>query len=277
MRRLSWRLGRKIYTAARGEVTNTMASNGELRLLQATIDLGQRAGRPIVLVDIGSNLGEWTLGALTHARSKGIEPHAIRVFAFEPVSGTRAMLTRNLTEAGFASQVVVSDLAISDRASSRTINVLADGAGTNSLERDDGDSDALTAQSVETETLTAFVDRNGLDRIALVKCDTEGHDAFVLEGAASLLQAGRIDALQFEYNHRWIHARRFLKDVFDLLRTTGAPYHLARVRSDRLEVMPTWHPELDRFFETNYVLVHHDRAEAFQLHFGRFDAANTYA
>lgn len=277
LRRAAWRFGRRIYADARGEGQNSILLNGELMVQRAAIDACAKDGRPAILFDIGANVGEWTVAALTYAGSVGLNPEAARVFAFEPVAGTREILDRNLGAAGFAAQVSVSGLALSDTASSRIMNVIGDGAGTNSLERDDGDGANPRKITVETDSLAALVDRLGIGRIALVKCDTEGHDSLVLRGAEPLLREGRIDAFQFEYNHRWIYARQFLKDVFDFVRGMGAPYHVARVRPGCLEVLPCWHPELERFFEANYVLVHHDCAEAFNLYFGSYDASNTYA
>lgn len=277
LRRAAWRFGRRIYADARGEGQNSILLNGELMVQRSAIDACAKAARPAILFDIGANVGEWTVAALTYARSAGISREAAHVFAFEPVSGTREILNRNLDAAGFAAQVTVSGLALSDTASSRIMNVIGDGAGTNSLERDDGDGANLRQVTVDTDSLAAMVDRTGIDRIALVKCDTEGHDFLVLRGAEPLLRDGRIVAFQFEYNHRWIYARQFLKDVFDLVREVGAPYHVARVRPGCLEVLPSWHPELERYFEANYVLVHHDCAEAFNLYFGSYDATNTYA
>lgn len=277
LRRAAWRFGRKIYADARGECQNSILLNGELMVQRAAIDACGKAGRPAILFDIGANVGDWTVAALTYAGTRGLKPEAAHVFAFEPVAGTREILDRNLGAAGLAAQVSVSGLALSDTASSRIMNVVGDGAGTNSLERDEGDGANSYGVTVETDSLAALVDRLEIDRIALVKCDTEGHDFLVLRGAEPLLREGRIDAFQFEYNHRWIYARQFLKDVFDFVRGSGAPYHIARVRPGCLEVLPCWHPELERFFEANYVLVHHDCAKTFNLYFGSYDASNTYA
>src|SRR5262249_43941385 len=59
---------------------------------------------------------------------------------------------------------------------------------------------------------------------------------------------------QFEYSFHWINSRTYLKDVFDLVRDT--PYAVAKVCPEGLEVYAEWHPELERYFEANYALVH---------------------
>ncbi len=58
---------------------------------------------------------------------------------------------------------------------------------------------------------------------------------------------------------------------------TDLPYRVARVRRDHIEVFDEWHPELERFFEGNYVVVHEPALAWFDARHGTFDAANTYA
>ena len=97
----------------------------------------------------------------------------------------------------------------------------------------------------------------------------------MLRGARELLREQRIDVLQFEYNHRWVHARAFLKDVFDLV--ADLPYEVARITPDGLETLPGWHFELERFFEANYLLVRRPALDWFPCRRGGFDASNAYA
>ena len=49
-----------------------------------------------------------------------------------------------------------------------------------------------------------------------------------------LLAAARIDVFQFEYNHRWVYGRSFLKDVFDL--AAGLEYQVGKVRVRTVEL-----------------------------------------
>jgi hypothetical protein len=107
---------------------------------------------------------------------------------------------------------------------------------------------------VETSTIDRYIAEKSIEHVDLLKIDTEGNDFRVLQGAIGSLRAGTIGVVQFEYNHRWIHARSYLKDVFDMVQST--PYRVAKVCSSALEVYTGWHPELERFFETNYALIH---------------------
>ncbi len=100
-------------------------------------------------------------------------------------------------------------------------------------------------------TLDNYADQEELDRLALVKIDTEGHDLAVLRGAHGLLAERRISTLQFEYNSRWIMARSFLRDVFEFLEPLH--YQLGKLTPHGIEFYPSWDPELETFTEGNYV------------------------
>ena len=134
---------------------------------------------------------------------------------------------------------------------------------------------ADTTIEVERTTLTDFCRQRGIGHVNLVKSDTEGHDLSVLRGARELLAAGRVDLLQFEYNHTWVFSRAFLKDVFELVE--GLPYRVARIRPNSIEILDGWHPELDRFFHANYLLVREPALAWFDVRYGTFDDSNTYA
>ncbi len=60
-----------------------------------------------------------------------------------------------------------------------------------------------------------------------------------------------IRALQFEYNHRWIHAKHFLKEVFDLLSPLG--YEIGKITPRGIEFYSEWTAELESFREGNYL------------------------
>jgi hypothetical protein len=107
------------------------------------------------------------------------------------------------------------------------------------------------AEDVATTTLDAFAADAELDHLTLVKIDTEGHDLAVLRGAQKLLAERRISVAQFEYNHRWIDARSFLRDAFDLFALHG--YSVGKLTPKGIEFYPSWDAELETFVEGNYV------------------------
>jgi hypothetical protein len=62
-----------------------------------------------------------------------------------------------------------------------------------------------------------------------------------------------VEVWQFEYNHRWLAEKRCLKDVFKFI--ADKPYRLGKLYNNGIEIYDKWHPELERFFEANYVLI----------------------
>jgi len=73
----------------------------------------------------------------------------------------------------------------------------------------------------------------------------------VLQGARGLLAGHRVAVVQFEYNHRWVFARAFLRDAFDLL--AGLGYQVGKLTPMGVEFYPGWDPDLETFVEGNYV------------------------
>ena len=91
---------------------------------------------------------------------------------------------------------------------------------------------------VELRTLDQVAGELGLARIDLLKVDVEGHELPVLKGARGLLDAGAIEAVQFEFGERSLYSRTFLRDFFELL---GRDFDFFRVTPRglrRLEYSP---------------------------------------
>ena len=95
----------------------------------------------------------------------------------------------------------------------------------------------------------------GIDRIAMLKVDVEGMEYEVLAGFTAMLQNRRFSVIQFEYGLGYIGARRYLKDVFELLSECG--YDVFRQFPDGLERF--LYREADEDFRArNYVAIARD-------------------
>lgn len=257
VRKLIWRLGRKIYTYARGDGQNDPRTNGEYWLLKNVLEA---SSGPQVLLDVGSNKGDWTAHALGLAQaSKDIQVHA-----FEPSLATRSMLSARFV--GNAA-VTVQPYALSNVLGEATFYCGEVGAGTNSLSPASGSK----AEIVKLRTLDDFLQQLGVS-VSMVKIDTEGFDLLVLQGAENMLGNGRIETVQFEYNWRWLINHACLRDVFELI--TDKPYQLGKLVGNSIEFYDRWHFELDRFFENNYVLIRNDSKLRSLGSTVQFDASN---
>ena len=127
---------------------------------------------------------------------------------------------------------------------------------------------------IDKTTVEEYCNLVNIKRIHFMKCDTEGHDMEVLIGAKALFKESRILVCQFEYNLRWIDSRHFLKDVFDLI--VKLPYTIGKITPNGILYYEKYHPELDRFFEGNYLIVHKNALNWFKGKFGRFDKFGIY-
>jgi FkbM family methyltransferase len=241
IRTLLWRAARKVYCLARGEASNDPASNGEYRLLRQV--LARCPNEDLCFVDIGANLGNWSaeVCALLAAQNRDGT-----IIAVEPTSAAFSHLQNRF--AG-ASQVRLEKAAISSECGIADMYVLGALAGTNSLYP----IAEATKEPVPTLTVDQLIKDRGLRKIVFVKSDTEGNDFRAILGASQAFFDGIIDVWQFEYNHRWIDARAYLKDVFKFIE--DKPYVLGKLSRSGLAIYDSWHPELDRFFEANFVML----------------------
>lgn len=271
-RRMLQRIGRYLYMLGRGEQGGDMLTNGEHYVQMCVVEACAPRGTATVF-DVGANVGDWS--ELLIKAFPQDEASELRLFVFEPTPATRERLTKRLAlyqKGG----IVISPCALSEAVGSGQFTIMTDTGGTNSLAYDvAGSSKALEIINVDRLTLDEFCAAQGVRHVNLVKTDTEGHDISVLRGASAMLQAGRIDVYQFEYNHLWAYSNAFLRDVFLLIEKT--PYRLARLLPGHLELVDQWHPELDRFFAGNYLLLHPRALEWFDVRPGFFDGSNTFA
>lgn len=225
---------------SRLDLPNDPRRNGEFAL-QRWVLAGTPKATPLTAFDVGAHVGAWSRNLLELAQRAG---HRAELHAFEPASHTHRLLAANLPET-----VRVNRLAVSDRCGERSLHVVRPGAGSNSLYRRDGVPDE--AEAVTATTIDEYVASGGINHIDLLKIDTEGHDLRVLRGAGRTFGTQAVSVAQFEYNHRWVHARHFLKDAFDLLGPLG--YRIGKLTPRGVEWYPGWDPELETFVEGNYV------------------------
>jgi FkbM family methyltransferase len=248
------RLSRFLLDRARRDYPNNMETNGELEV-QRTL-LSGRGDAPFVALDVGANVGRWSQALIKQAREMGVGD--VRVHAFEPTAYSFESLKIALAPYRFASVVRA---AMSDAVGTATVNKIHEGAGSNSLHVIPGS--IISGQELcPTTTIDEYCRVHHISLVDLVKCDTEGHDAIVLTGATNMLKEQQISAFQFEYNHRWVPARRFLLDAFDLVGPLG--YTIGKITPNGIEWYEAWDFELETFREANYIAARKDLVPSFR-------------
>lgn len=272
-RRASYRIGRALYSNARGEVHNDMMTNGEMLVQNCVVDAWKKewvGEQRLVVFDVGANVGDWSSALLSLLTKSRDMSEAVDLYAFEPVPSTFQFLRKRL---GTQNAVLhYEQVALSSEKSEGTMYISGVNSASNSLNADPLRGDMKPVAIVKT-TVADFCRAHRIRKVQLLKCDAEGHDMEVIRGALPLLARGSISVLQFEYNHQWIFSRHFLRDVFMALEKL--PYKIAKLQPHRLLILSGWHPELEKYFEGNYVLVHVDALKWFPRKQASFDCYNT--
>jgi FkbM family methyltransferase len=238
-----WRLGRRLYMSARSDATLTPDKNGEYWLQDKILNSFSDSHYRYVFFDIGANISEWTNSILdiSTKQNKNCSVHL-----FEPASETYNYL--KLAHAN-SSRVKLNNIALSNRSEDTQIYIHESMSAINSLYQNGYKS----VEKVQALKLDDYVKFEKINHIDFIKSDTEGHDFKVILGAEDSLKNGVIDIWQFEYNSKWINARNYLKDVFDFVEDMD--YFVGKISKNGVEVFDKWHPELERFFESNYLLI----------------------
>lgn len=135
--------------------------------------------------DVGANDGRRARGfatAFAHAQ----------VHAFEPSAETCAQLAAMAA----GTRITAHRLALG---ASETTGWISAG-GPSALRRVSAapPTPGAAAERVEVTTVDAFCAARGVERISFLKIDAEGADLEVIDGAAAMIDAGRIDMIEIE-------------------------------------------------------------------------------
>lgn len=138
-----------------------------------------------IFVDVGANMGSYTILACAVTGAKGI--------AFEPIPTTYARLMENVNANKLSDRVVCHNIGLG--AEKDQIRFTVGGDAMNHVVADD--EDASNIISIPVDTLDDVI---GSDCPALMKIDVEGFESAVLAGAEKTLQNDRLLAIIMELN-----------------------------------------------------------------------------
>lgn len=191
-----WRFFYRLALAGMGYMNNDTRQNGEDYFLSKwSAAIKERTSEPPVIFDVGANEGDFSAGVAKLLRN-------FRVYAFEPHPQTYERLRQRYAYDG---RFIINQAAVAASAGHITLYDYADRQGSNMASVFQATfEDIYPHQSRSLEipaiTLDEYVEKNGIERIGLIKIDVEGAEKLVLEGARRILAEGRVDAIQFEFN-----------------------------------------------------------------------------
>ena len=228
---------------ARNDLTLSPKKNGEYWLQEELIKSSIAIDSNKVFFDIGANIGEWTNSAIEISENYSQQCF---VHLFEPSSSTFSYLSARYAK---NSKVKLNHFAASDKSEEVILYLQESLSAVNSLYKNDN----LSVEKVMSISIDEYIKNEKINHIDLIKSDAEGHDFKIIQGAKDSLSKGIIDIWQFEYNSKWIYSKNYLKDVFHL--ADDINYSVAKLSINGIEIFDKWHPELERYYEANYLLL----------------------
>lgn len=156
-----------------------------------------------VSVDIGADVGEFTIAMLGSSRS---------VIAFEPRPAQARDLASMFDAVGAA--VRVEAVALSDKPGTMTMRVVESEPGRSTIDTDNELSDVNGGEVHGIDVPVKRLDDLQLDQVGLIKIDVEGHELAVLRGAADTLARNR-PAVLAEAEER--HHRNAVAEITEFL------------------------------------------------------------
>jgi FkbM family methyltransferase len=212
--------------------------NGELWLLDR---LANHLGPAPVIFDVGANVGRYSMEVLRRF------PNA-SLYAFEPSATAYEQLTIALGR-----RARTFRFALGSEDAERALYANHPGSELGSLIRRDlhrRNIEVEETETVQVRRLDTFCSEHGIDRIDLLKIDTEGSELAILLGAESML-GPKTSFIQFEFGGTGIDAHTMFRDFFDLLE---GHYVIHRLLPGGLQPLE-YSERIEVFLYANYVAV----------------------
>lgn len=199
--------GKKIYAKALDRVISlylkkfSLMDSSETEFLKSVIKRGMK------VVDVGSNIGYYTLIVADLVGSEG------KIFAFEPDTENFRLLQKNISENN-CQNVETVNLAVSDKAGTARLFLSEENQGDHRIYNFGNKRQSI---EVKTVSLDDFLKNQ---RIDFIKIDVEGAEPLVFAGMTEILKNNPQVLIMMEF---WPHGLRmagfspeiFLKNIKD--------------------------------------------------------------
>lgn len=262
-----WVISRKIFLGIRFDSPSINLDTSEKNIINHFLENYDKKNK--ILFDVGANVGSWSKLVLE-------KDNNISLFAFEAIHTTYVNLKETLDKYK-ERDINLSNKALSNEIGDFNIYNFGENEGINSFFKNEvsyknSKNIEPKIEKVSTTTIDIFCKENNIQEIDYLKCDTEGNDFNVILGAKNMFKHQKIIAFQFEYNWRWINSGTSLKNIFDYFGDTN--YIIGKITKNEIQFIKTWNPELEKFYEANYLVVHKQHLKNFKHNFYYFNRRN---
>lgn len=262
-----WVISRKIFLDIRSDSPSINLDSSEKNIINYFLENYNKKNK--ILFDIGANVGSWSKLVLEKDKD-------ISLFAFEATHKTYMNLKETLNTYN-GRNINISNKALSNERGDFNMYNFGENEGINSFFKNqvsykNSKNIEPKIEKVSTTTIDMFCKKNNIQEIDYLKCDTEGNDFNVILGAKDMFKYQKIIAFQFEYNWRWINSRTSLKNIFDYFGDTN--YIVGKITKNEIQFIRRWNPELEKFYEANYLIVHNKHLKNFKHNFYYFNRRN---
>jgi FkbM family methyltransferase len=225
--------------------------SGEVALLRRIRPLN-----PLTVIDVGANVGEWSLAALKTLPSA-------TVHAFEVAPATAEKLVQNA--AGCDRRLIINRCGLSDTEGNVTLFYTPDSDTASSLVEQSIPIAMANRQVTRVEELTVpvttgdnYLRQHNISMVNLLKIDVEGAELAVMKGFKNSFEDGLIDLVQFEYGLVNLTTRIFLADIYNFLDRFG--FVIGKLLPHGVGFKP-YAVEDEDFIGLNFVACRQDRQE----------------
>jgi FkbM family methyltransferase len=200
--------------------------------------------KEMVVVDIGANVGTYTLIAATLVGDGG------KVYSFEPTPRTYAILHDNVQINGLleSGRVVFSQIAVTDKKGKAQFAVYDRNCGHNTLFPNRDDRGLI---EVDTDSLDDIL--IDVARVDVVKIDAEGAEPFVMRGMKSIISQNPNVTIFMEFAP--IHLRRAAVDAKEFIKEIqGYGFSIQKIVEPSGDISPIGEQELLDSYSVNIML-----------------------
>jgi len=194
-------VGHNTYNSGEGHVVDTILS----KVLKK---------EPKVIFDVGANVGDYAILLAKRFKSS-------KIYCFEPIPANYKKLVNNTlslttinVQTAFGSSRGTFELYIGDHNMDGSMATAYKKALDNVFQFA-GETNSVT--ECQVTTIDDFC-AGKIDQIDFLKIDVEGHELEVLKGASAMINSGKIQIIQFEFNEFNIFSKSFMWEFYDTLK-----------------------------------------------------------